>query len=235
MNDKVVVITQPNYAPWLGYFELVERADTFVFLDDVQYIKREWINRNRLKGVDDKPFWITVPVEGGGGRQNIDCVKASGYMNNDRGWSERHLSSIRRLFSKTEFYDVVYPVIEKWLSADYEYIADLNIEGIARFSELMGVEAEFIRSSEMSTSGKRTEKLFRICDDCGASVYYTSVGAAQYLEDERAIFDNHSIEIEYQNWIHPKYKQYGSHFVSHLSIIDSLMNIGPKETKKLIL
>ena len=229
--NQVIAIQQPNYLPWLGYFEQINKADTFVFLENVQYENREWQNRNRLKGFDEKPFYLTVPLQSHPSNSNICDIRIS---HTEKKWRKKHLRSIEMTLGKAPYFSEIYPHIENWLLYDYEYLADLNIAGIKIFSSIMGLSTRFVKASKLSPKGKKTALIVDICKKTSAKVYYSSVGAKAYMENDRHLFSMANIQIEYQNWHHPVYKQRGNHFVSHLSILDALMNIGIEKTKAII-
>lgn len=224
------VITQPNYLPWLGYFEQMERADIFILLDNVQYVKREWMNRNRLKGFDGKPFWLTVPVKLHSQKTRLLDVTIS------RGqprWPDKHLRSIKTHLGKAPYFEEIFEPLEGWLQAGHYYLVDLNITGIRLLADLMGLSPVFMRASEMDVAGEKGELILNLCKAAGTDLYYTSMGSKAYLEAVEHLFHENGIEVVYQEWEHPTYRQRGNRFLSHLSIVDTLMNVGSTGTRAL--
>ena len=228
---SVTVITQPNYLPWLGYFEQVVRADTFIVLDCVQFEKREWQNRNRLKGSNGSPFWLTVPVQKAERGILINNVKIA---ERNQGWCKKHLQSIERHLRSAPYFKDVYSTVSTWLQIDYETLLDLNLSGIKLFAQLLGIQTTFVLASELAPVGRKTELLVDLCRKTNANVYYSSLGAKEYMLADEHMFAEAGISLQYQRWQHPEYRQLYGTFVSHLSIIDALANVGVCRTKEMI-
>jgi hypothetical protein len=220
-----VVVTQPTYLPWLGYFEQLARANKYVFLDTVQFEKQSWQCRNRLKSHRNEIFWLTVPLAPHALQTPINQVRISPTQNK---WKKKHLSSIRASLGAAPFFADVFPRVEAWLQADYEWLTDLNIAGIRLFAEMLGLQPQFVRASELNPVGSKTEMLVSLCRELGATRYYSSLGSKVYIDE--ALFDANGIELVYQTWSHPVYQQRSEPFVSHLAVVDVLMNIGSEAT-----
>jgi len=228
---KTVVITQPTYFPWLGYFEQVARSDVLVFLDTVQFERRSWQCRNRLKGVDDEPFWLTVPLMAHSQKTLINEIRVS---RDQSGWRRQHLTSIQKSLGTAPYFNSVFPLVTSLINAETEFLADLNISIIKAIAELLGLSRTFMRASELKPDGKRTALLVDISMKLGANVYYSAAGSKIYLEEEKYLFQEAGIDVKYQDWNHPEYLQCSGKFVSHMSVLDPLMNIGPEGTRALI-
>lgn len=228
---KTTVISQPNYLPWLGYFEQIARSDLFVFLDTVQFARREWQNRNRLKNFDNKPFWLTVPVMKHTQKTPINKICISYHTKN---WQANHLNSIKTYLGHSKYFSIIYPYIEAIINKNHSLVVDLNIELIKQICDILCLNTNFIRASSLQTKGKKTNLLIDICKKVGADHYYSSLGAKAYLKNDENLFYESGIELEYQLWEHPQYNQQGNSFVSHLSVLDALMNVGPDTTRNLI-
>ena len=229
-----VVINQPCYLPWLGLFERLAKADIFVFLDTVQFERHEWQNRNRLKGADDQPFYITVPV-----LKSKDLgipireVLIAQDVANGR-WREKHLNAIKTNLGRTPYFNKVFPIIKEVIEEDTTNLAILNIKGIERIACMLGLNPRFVRASALNPDGNKTSLVVDICKKVSADCYYSSVGARAYMDAEMSLFRDANVQVVYQEWQHPAYQQRGKKFVSHLSIIDALMNLGPEGTKSLL-
>ena len=220
---------QPTFLPWLGYFELMARADKFVFLDTVQFEKQSWQSRNRLKSVQGEPFWLTVPLAAHDLKTPINQIRLAA---NWPQWRKKHLRSIRTNLGSTPFFKEIFPRIESWLETDSELLAALNIAGIRLFVEMLELAPELLRASELNVSGTQTELLVKLCRQLGATRYYSPLGSKEYMEEN--LFTENQIGLVYQTWSHPVYPQRGDPFVSHLSVLDALMNIGPHATRELL-
>jgi hypothetical protein len=216
----------------MGYFEQIARADVFVFLDTVQFVARSWHSRNRLKATDGAPFWLTIPVAAHTQTARLMDIRIAP---SQPQWRTKHLRSIRAHLGSGPYFEDVFPQIEEWITREYEYLVDLNIAGIKMLSALLQLSPVFIRASELSLGGKRTQLLVSLCKQVGANRYYSSAGSRAYMDEEAHLFAEAGIEIVYQAWQHPIYPQRDTGFVSHLSVIDALINIGPQATRSLMI
>lgn len=222
--SRTAVITQPTYLSWLGYFEQIARADVFVFLDCVQFERRSWQCRNRLKGGDGEPFWLSVPVA----KQPRETLIRDIRISDDQpDWRTKHLRSISLHLGGAPFFADVFPRVEQWLRTDHQFLADLNIAGIRMICELLKLSPEFLRASDLAPVGAKAELLAGIARKVGSTHYYTAAGAREYMEAERRWFDDAGITIEFQAWPHPEYPQQGAGFVPYMAALDALMNAGP--------
>jgi hypothetical protein len=227
-----VVITQPTYLPWLGYFEQIAAADDFVFLDTVQFTKQSWQCRNRLKGSNGAPIWLTVPIAS----HSLDTpIHAIRIAPTPPQWRRKHLRTVEQCLRNAPHFDRFFPAIAHWLESGHDSLADLNIAGIRLFAAVFGLRPRFHRASQLGCRGRRSELLVDICTRLGASRYYASRGSQVYLEEDRRLFDAAGISIRYQDWEHPVYPQQGAGFVSHLSVLDALMNAGPEAARRYLL
>lgn len=229
-RQHVVVVTQPTYMPWLGYFEQVARADTFVFLDTVQFARRSWQCRNRLKGPDGRPFWLTVPIAA----HPRDTAIADVRIAPGSSWRDKHLRSIRTSLGRTPFFDEIFPHVERWLNAPTDRLADLHIGIIRGVSDLLGLQPRFACASELEGRGRRTALLVDLVRRVGGTHYYSARGSKEYMEADADEFRAAGLTYSYQEWEHPEYPQRGETFQSHLSVLDALMNLGPEETAELL-
>ncbi|MEJ6481791.1 WbqC family protein [Nostoc punctiforme UO1] len=230
--SRTVVISQPTYLPWLGYFELIAKSDVFVFLDNVQCVKQSWHNRNRLKGNEDQLIWLTVPVKTHPLDTPLFKIQIS---HNSSVWRRKHLGTIQACLGSTDYFHTIFPLIQELINYEYEYLVDLNISLIKLFADLLGLSPNFVKASDLNPQGRRTEMLVNLCQQLDADYYYSPMGSKVYLEEEKHLFIEEGIKLNYQTWEHPYYSQRGKSFVSHLSILDTLMNIGLEATRSLII
>ncbi len=215
-----VCVLQPSYLPWLGYFDQIARSDVFVFYDDVQFDKNGWRNRNRIKSANGVQ-WLTVPVlHKGLGPQAINRVQIS----NKSQWSEKHLRTIAQSYAGAAYRDEVCELLLGYLTQPWTLLADLDIALIEGICGYLGLKRRFVRSSSLGIEGERSERLIRICDRFGAKSYLSGDAARAYLDVD--LFSAEGITVEWQGYSHPEYPQLHGSFVSHLSIVDLLMNSG---------
>jgi len=222
-----VAVHQPQYLPWIGYFHKIMNVDVFVFLDNVQYKKREFQNRNKIK-TSQGPIWLTVPaITKGRFYQKIKDVE----INNTERWKEKHFEAIKRNYSKAKYFRDWYMFLEELYSKGWNKLIDLNVFIIKKFIEYLEIEVEIFFETELNITGEKTERIINICKKLDADTYYSGVGARDYLEEEK--FKEEEINLEYQNFSHPVYPQIYGDFISHLSILDLFLNCG-KESRKII-
>jgi hypothetical protein len=220
---RTVVITQPTYLPWLGYFEQMQRADVFVFLDSVQFERRSWQCRNRIKGVNGEPMWLTVPLK----HQPRETAICDILTSTDHpGWGRSHLNTITDRLRRAPYFEEVRTIIEPFLRESPARLADVNIGLIRAFATRLGLAPEFLRSSELPVVDRKADLIVNLCRHVGATDYYSAAGSAVYLEQARDLFAAAGIRYGYQTWQHPQYPQGGDTFVSHLAIVDALSWIG---------
>ncbi len=218
-----VGVLQPGYLPWLGYFDLVALSDVFVIYDDVQFDRGGWRNRNRLLE-NGKPQWITVPVKKR--RHAFKKISEVEIVNNN--WSQKHLKKMASLYGKAPFFDWCYPILEHYLTKrKYDRLSDLCLEGHYCLLSLIGIESVTILSSEIGyEDAGRTERLIEICKAMNATKYIATDISKVYMDKQ--LWEEAEIELSYQHYPHPEYKQFGNDFVSYLSVVDALMFVGPK-------
>jgi hypothetical protein len=215
-----VTILQPSYLPWLGFFEQMSRSDKFVLLDDVQYTRRDWRNRNKVR-VKEGWAWLTVPVQ----QKNLFSQSLlETRIDNSVSWRRKHLQSLRQHYCKAPYFENYFPRCEQLYEKDWTFLFDLCLETINFLKEEIGIDTPLLRSSEMKTSGTKADKLLSICGELGATHYLSGESASDYISEEE--FSSRGVELEYQQYEHPVYLQRYSGFVPHLSAIDLLFNCG---------
>jgi hypothetical protein len=217
----IASIMQPTYLPWSGYFDLIGQSDVFVFLDTVQFEKQSWQQRNRIK-TPSGPLWLTVPCYQSLPQQIVDVR-----IDNKTDWRRKHWMSISANYSKAPFWRDYRERLEGIYSRDWDRLADLNIRLITLLTGLLGIEARFLNASELLRSDRsRSARLVEICADLGATVYLSPPGSFAYIHSDRP-FAERGIRLAFQQYEHPVYPQRIGAFVSHLSVVDILLNCGP--------
>ncbi len=217
----IVAVHQPQYLPWLGYFDKMRRADVFCYLNDVQYKKNEWQNRNRIKTAQGWQ-WLTVPVCYHF-PEKINEVK----INNTTGWQKKHLQALVTNYSRAPFYKTYSTIFEDTLARDWEFISELNIHLLEHLREALQINTKpTVISSDLELRDEPTDRLIDICKALGADTYLAGQGGADYMDLER--FENEGIQVMIQDFKHPVYAQLFADFESRLSIVDLLFNCGPE-------
>ncbi|MBI3271487.1 MAG: WbqC family protein [Planctomycetes bacterium] len=219
-RPRTLVVLQPSYLPWLGYFDQMARADHFVYYDDVQFDKHGWRNRNQVKGPGGAQ-WLTVPVltKDKFGQRN-DEIR----INNDSPWGRKHAAALRQNYARAPFLKEVLPPLEEVLSRRWELLLDLVLASNEVLRRLLGLATPLARASALGIGGGQTERLVNLCRHFGATRYLSGSSARDYLDEER--FRAAGIRLEYQDYRHPTYPQLHGEFVGHLSVVDLLMNCG---------
>ncbi len=221
-----ISIHQPQYIPWAGYFNKIIRSDIFVFLDDVQYKKNEWQNRNRIKSISGT-LWLTVPVYYKFG-QKINEVK----IDNKIFWQKNHLKTIDLNYRKSQYFNKIYPLVENVLNKEYNYLIDINIASINMVLKYLGIKRKIVKSSEYKVEGEKSCRLVNICKILGGDIYLSGQGARDYIDEKEFIKNN--IKLEFQEYKIIEYPQLFGKFVPNLSILDMMFNCSKEQTLKII-
>jgi hypothetical protein len=222
----IITIHQPQYLPWLGYFDKVQKADVFILLDNVQFKKNEWQNRNRIRTPQGWQ-WLTVPVLHDFGTK-INEIK----IDNKKPWREHHLKALELNYCKAHYFEQYFPYFQKALDQSWERLSDVNIHFVRLIIELLGIKTKVVLSSEYEAVEHKTMRLVDLCKYFNAETYLSGEGGMAYLDEEQ--FKRHHINVIVQKYQHPIYPQRWIHksntegFISHLSVIDLLFNCGPE-------
>jgi hypothetical protein len=185
-----IAIMQPTFLPWLGFFSLIQSVDKFVFLDDVQFDKRSWQQRNYILS-DKKPHLLTVPVMSKGKvNQKINEVR----VDNTSNFKRKHLSSLHHAYSKTPFFANATSIIQQTYMKEIQFLSDFNIDLISNICTFIDMKTEFIRSSKLNLAGEKDDKLIEICKVVNASQYVTVQGSLTYLNEKK--FARNKIDLK---------------------------------------
>ena len=216
-----LVVLQPSYLPWLGYFDQLQKADVFVWYDDVQFDKNGWRNRNRVKSPGGVR-WLTVPVlQSGRAEQPIHRV----VIDNRQPWRRKHLTSIAEWYAKAPFIAAMLPRLREIVEQPRELLVDLDIAIVDWLAEELGIETPRHRSSELDIGGDRNSRLVNLCRHFSATRYLSGDSARGYLDID--LFKEKGIEVLWHGYRHPRYPQLHGEFVQQLSALDLLLNVGP--------
>jgi len=226
MKSKSCAIVQPHYLPWLGYFELIKSVDIFVILDDVQYVKREWKNRNKIrKSPTSNEFkWLSVPIKKEKINQNINEVNI---FDENQEWRKFHIDSFLYVYGKTQnflkYKDEIFSIIE---NKKILTLFDLNLSLIKKICEILYIKTPIILSSTYKINKKREHKLVDICLRLSCDRYLANNKTFNMVD--RSVFSENNIKIIPQNYEHIKYNQMYDNkkinWISNLSVIDYLFN-----------
>lgn len=224
LPSQLVAIHQPNFFPWLGYFDKIARSDTFIFLDHVQFQKTGgmWTNRAKLF-IGGEVRWMTAPVDRG-----FHGVRAICEMEFQQGnpWREKFIKSLIANYSRCPFFWDTMKLVEPLILNSESRVSQYNCKAVMAIAAQLGLPGDkFHWSSEMAAEGQATAMLISLLHTGGASTYMCGGGADGYQDD--AAFAAAGVGLVCQNFQHPVYPQAGTRgFVPGLSVIDALMNIG---------
>lgn len=225
-------IMQPYVFPYLGYFQLIEAVDKFVFYDDVNFIKGGWINRNKIL-ISGHGKWFTIPLKSMS-PNNLICqteINKSQYPN----FKKKFFKTLEQNYSKAPFFCSIYPIIEEVFNQDHETISSLAEKSIKAISEFLNISVAYDRSSvtySKSRGIERTDRVINICLQNNAGKYINvSGGVDLYKKND---FEKNGIELSFlQGWL-PEYQQYNDDFIGGLSIIDVLMFNDKAEVRSML-
>lgn len=218
-----VVILQPSYIPWRGYFDQIRRADLFVFYDDVQYDKHGWRNRNQIKTAQGKQ-WLTIPVHSKGVTEGIPIKDIR--IDWSKPWSRNHLKALTFAYQKAPYFKDYLSLLQAFYDRRDECLADFTIETSIVLSRELGMAStSFLRSSQLpGITGTRTARLIQILQQVGARHYISGPAAREYIEPEK--FDEAGITLEYMEYNYPEYPQLYLPFDPNVTILDLLFMTG---------
>ena len=221
-------ILQPSYIPWRGYFHQIQKADVFVFYDDVQYDKHGWRNRNRVK-TPQGTQWLTIPVKKKGNVEEAREIREI-EISRDRPWTRKHLSTLIQSYGKAPFFDKYAPLLAQWYSSSPCNLAQFTMDLTEQLAGLLGIrQTRFVRSSELSIPGHRTERLIKIVKALKCDHYISGPSAGAYLAEDQLAAEG--ITLEYMRYEYPEYPQLYPPFDAQVSILDLLVMTGDDAPK----
>jgi hypothetical protein len=221
----ICAISQPTFLPWLGWFDLVDQAKLMVILDDVQFDKRSWQQRNRIRTHNGLEY-LSVPVKTSGlyHQAIMDCELV------DQLFVEKILKTLWTNYAKAPFFadsiDELAATLE--VAAATRHLAELNCALISWMAGKLGVTTPMVRASILGTAGERGDHLALICERVGAGHYISPAGAEDYLLEDKNAFDQRGISVSLQAYDHPQYVQRFSPFIPYASAVDLIFNLGPE-------
>ena len=220
------LITQSNYIPWKGYFDNIALSDVFVIYDDMQYTKRDWRNRNKVKfplGLK----WLSIPVEVKGKYfQKINETKVS-----ELDWNVKHVNALKAYYLNAKYFKENIDWLEElYMGINSTWLTEINrhfIEGVMAY---LGIKTEIKDSREFELLEGKTEKLVGICNQLGANQYITCGAAKNYMDE--SLFSEQEIQIKYSDYRgYGEYQQLHPPFEHGVSVLDLILNEGKNSGK----
>jgi hypothetical protein len=218
---KTVAIVQSNYIPWRGYFDLINSVDEFILYDDMQYTRRDWRNRNKIKTPEGSK-WLTIPVQ----------VKGKYYQKiretiiSDPEWNRLHWQSIVYYYSKAKYFHTYKELFESlYLDCQDKLLSQINYRFLRAICQILSISTKLSFSMDYQLVEGKTERLIGLCKQAGATEYLSGPAARAYLDEE--LFRNEGIKLRYIDYSgYPEYHQLFPPFESGISIIDLIFNQG---------
>jgi len=218
----ITSIHQPNYIPWLGFFQKILLSDTYIVFDDVQFPRgKDYANRNQIKTNNGKT-WLTVPVIGKSDLKPWNQIEI-----NKNGWIDKHLTIIESFYKKTPYFNEYYPEIKNIYLKDHNLLIDLTLDLIKYFLKILDKEINIVLSSDIKTDLKGLDKILYILKTTNTTKYISGdgEGSKRYINSD--LFLDQGIELIWQEYKHPTYNQQFGEFIPYMSILDLIFNEGP--------
>lgn len=224
---KKVAILQSNYIPWKGYFDIINMVDEFILYDDMQYTKRDWRNRNKIK-THDGIQWLTIPVLNKGKYfQKINETQVA-----DSNWCHDHWRAISLNYKRAEYFDLYADRIHKvYQDCESEtYLSKINYRFLKEICDILGIRTKITWSSDYTLVDGKTERLVGLVQSAGGGYYLSGPAARDYIVD--SYFKDAQIQLEYMNYEgYKEYSQLFGPYESGVSVLDLIFNMGPKATQ----
>lgn len=228
-RDKAFCAIQSSFMPWIGYFSMIKASDVFVFIDDVQFDKNGWRNRNRISG-GNGPIWLTVPVLT---KKRFGQKIADVEIDYSTKWEESMLGKIRESYRGAKFFSDVYPILVKSVKANHKKLNELNFDLLTVFMNVLQIDCTLIVSSALNVSEEKNERLIDFAKASQSKTYISGPIAREYIDEN--IFKKNGLCLKWYSFNESlEYPQGNAEFLPKLSIVDLLMNLGPEEAIRFI-
>jgi hypothetical protein len=226
MIDKKVAIVQSNYIPWKGYFDLINLVDELILFDDMQYTKRDWRNRNRIKTANGAR-WLTIPVEVKG--KYFQKIKDT--VVSDAAWNRKHWDFIVHSYSHAKYFGEYREQFEElYFGCSEKYLSRINHRFLIAICNLLSIETKITWSMDYRLAEGKTGRLVDLCKQAWAGEYISGPSAKGYIDED--MFEKEGIRLSYMDYSgYPKYNQLYPPFDHNVSIIDLIFNEGPDAQK----
>lgn len=213
----IVTIHQPDFLPWLGFFDRWQKSDLYIVLDDVQFLRRGWHHRDKIK-TKDGVKWLTVPViKKGKSSQLIREVR----IDDGSDWRKKHVRTIEMNYKGAPGFERCFNRIREIYNKKYKFLIDLNMAFLNFVSEELGIAKPTAYASDYKISTSSSQRLLDLLKVAGGTEYLTGIGSKNYLDE--ALFRKEGIDVFWQEFEHPVYKQLHGQFIPMVSCIDFLM------------
>ncbi|OPY18525.1 MAG: WbqC-like protein family protein [Methanomethylovorans sp. PtaU1.Bin093] len=217
----IVAGHQPTYLPYLGFFDKMSKSDIFMILDDVQFNKKDFQHRNRIR-IPEGWKWLTVPIVKEGKIPINEILINNQKINGKPVWSDTHLRIIDINYNKTPYYESYIEDLSKIYNRKHTHLADLNLSIIQYLIKAFEIDIELVYSSKLGFTTTSSQRIADIVNSLGGDTYLSGIGGLDYLD--QSVFKE--IKVEYQQFEHPMYTQRYTGFEKNMAAIDALFNVG---------
>ncbi len=215
-------IHQPAYLPWLGYCARIAESDRHIVLDNVQYERRSFINRNKVRTAAGW-CWLTVPVrtKGGYAVQRIDEVE----IDNSVDWRRRHWATLRHSYGRAPCFAEHAAFFESFYAQPWTRLLDVCRATTDYLMAALNIEVPRLPASSLPVTGYKSDLILNLCQHVGATTYLSGALGRNYID--QAAFAAAAVEVRFQDYRHPEYPQVQGGFEPYMSAVDLLFNCGP--------
>ena len=220
----IVAGHQPNYLPWLGYFDKMKRCDVFVIENLVQFEYHGYTNRNRIR-TRDGARWLTVPVKAPARRQPINQVEIAN--DSDPKWKRRHWGTLQANYGRAPHWNKYSECLEDVYKRNWEKLIDLNMYLIKTMMSFLDIKSRLVMASTLGVEGTKNELIIGQCKALGADTYLSGTGGKAYVDTQE--FEDAGLRVIFQDFKYPVYEQLYGGYIPNLSTIDYLLCTGGKE------
>lgn len=227
---KTVVIHQPDFLPYIGFFHRLLAADDLVLLDNVQFQSRgkmAWQNRDKIKTQSGEK-WLTIPVK----PCRVETMINEVMISDREDWVTNNLNQLKGNYKRSEYFNEIFPYVTELYADAPKDLLSFNIKGLRLIMRLLSINVNIHLSSSLNSKGKGNERLISILKSINATHYLSGQGARDYLKPE--LFKQKGIEVIWHEFKHPVYPQQFGEFVPCLSILDMLFNCGIEKSNQVI-
>lgn len=222
-NELTVAVHQPNFLPWIGYFYKMYHSDIFILGDNVQYIRKGFINRNIIK-TPQGAKWLTVPV-----CQRYQSLISDIKIDNRFNWRKKHLRTFEVNYKRTKFFSEFFEVLKNvYNSQEWTSLCDFNISLIKAILSYLMIDKSLIKASNLNVKGERTDLIIDIVKSVRGTIYLSGYGGKKYQNEQ--LLEKQEIKLKYYDFVHPVYNQLWGDFIPNCSIIDLLFNYGTESS-----
>jgi hypothetical protein len=215
--EKIVTIHQPDFFPWLGFFDRWKKSDLYIILDDVQFIRRGWHHRDKIK-TKMGSSWLTVPIVKKG---KYGQLLNSTMINNDIDWRTESLKTIKLSYKNAPNFVRCYKKIQEIYNKNYERLIDLNQDIMKFIADELQIDTPVVLSSQYNVNSSSTQRLVDLVKSTNGTTYLTGYGSKNYLDE--TLFNKENIVVDWHDFEHPVYNQLHGEFIPGLSSLDFLM------------